>query len=101
MLFSNRDTSDFLKRLHLAKWFLRFGAIGVVVAILLDIFNDSIPTVLLLPLWPAALVLLVDPRTIGSEILVGIAAFGSNFLLYGLVGVVIGIISGERGRSGG
>jgi hypothetical protein len=36
------------------------------------------------------MVQLIDPKTIGSKVAVGLIAYGSNFLIYGLIGAVIG-----------
>lgn len=77
---------------HLRRWFLGGGAVGVLTALLLAVGlgHDAVSTGLVEALWPMAPVQLIDPKTIGSKIAVGLIAYGSNFLIYGLVGIVAG-----------
>lgn len=77
---------------HLRRWFLAGGAGGVLIALLLAVGlgHDAVSTGLVEALWPMAPVQLIDPKTIGSKIAVGLIAYGSNFLIYGLIGAVVG-----------
>ena len=53
--------------------------------------NRSLSPGLLLTLWPASIVGLSDPTTLSAKILIGAFEFGGNFLLYGIVGTVLGV----------
>lgn len=77
---------------HLKGWFLAGGAVGVLIALLLaaGLHYDAVSSGVVVTLWPAAMVQLIDPKTIGSKIAVGLIAYGSNFLIYGLIGAVVG-----------
>jgi hypothetical protein len=88
----DQDTADLPRDAQLKRWFLVAGVVGVVVAVLLGVAlrYDYVSSGLVVILWPAAMVQLIDPQTIGSKIAVGLIAYGSNFLIYGLVGVGIG-----------
>jgi hypothetical protein len=48
------------------------------------------PTVLLV-LWPSSIAGIADPSTLSDKIIVAMFEFGGNFILYGLVGTVIGL----------
>lgn len=76
----------------LSRWFLAGGVFGVLLALLLAVGlrYDAVPTGVVLTLWPTSMVQLIDPKTIGSKIAVGLIAYGSNFLIYGVIGVVAG-----------
>jgi hypothetical protein len=86
---------------NLKRWFIATGGLGVVVAIVLAVAmsNDYVSSSLLVLFWPAAMVQLIDPQTIGSTIAVALIAYGSNFLIYGLIGAGIGFISSRLFRS--
>jgi hypothetical protein len=77
---------------HLRRWFLASGAVGILIALLLAVGlgYDTVSTGLVEALWPMAPVQLIDPKTIGSKIAVGLVAYGSNFVIYGLVGMAAG-----------
>jgi hypothetical protein len=76
----------------LQAWFLVSGCVGVIVALLLATIASyhSLNSKLLLTLWPASIVGLADPWTIPGKILIGVYEFGGNFLLYGVIGTVLG-----------
>jgi hypothetical protein len=99
MLF-DKYTDDVPRDPHLKRWFLAAGAFGVLEAVLLAIAirYDYVSSNLLVALWPAAMVQLSDPKTVGSKIAVVLIAYGSNFLIYGLVGVGIGLTSNSLFR---
>jgi hypothetical protein len=91
----DQDTVDVPKDTHLKIWFLVAGAVGVVMAVLLAVALrfDSVSSNVVVALWPAAMVQLIDPKTIGSKIAVALIAYGSNFLIYGLAGMGIGLVT--------
>lgn len=91
MLF-DQSADNVPRDAHLKGWFLAGGAVGVMIALLLAIGlgHDAVSSGLVEALWPAAPVQIIDPKTIGSKIAVGLIAYGSNFLVYGLVGMGIG-----------
>ncbi len=82
---------------HLGRWFFGAGAIGLLTAILLAVAMsyDRAPEGLVLVLWPTAMLQLIDPKTIGSEIVTALFVYGGNFLVYGLLGVGIGFLVGR------
>jgi hypothetical protein len=77
---------------HLGRWFVAGGILGVLIALVLAVGlrYDAVSTGIVLTFWPASMVQLIDPRTIGSKIAVGLIVYGSNFLIYGVIGVVAG-----------
>lgn len=93
MLF-DKYIDDVPRNPHLKRWFLAAGAFGVLEAVLLAVAMgyNHVSSNLVVALWPAAMVQLIDPKTIGSKIAVVLIAYGSNFLIYGLVGLGIGFI---------
>jgi hypothetical protein len=75
-------------------WFLVSGSVGIIVALVLALVasNRSLSPGLLLTVWPASIVGLSDPSTLTAKILIGVYEFGGNFLLYGVVGTVLGVV---------
>jgi hypothetical protein len=73
---------------HRKQWFLGSGISGVMVAILLAIGlrYDRVSSGVVIMLWPAAMVQMINPKTIGAAIAVALIAYGTNFFIYGLVG---------------
>lgn len=73
-------------------WFLVSGCIGILIALVLAIAASyrELNPMLLLALWPASIVGLADPATLPGKIMIGAYEFGGNFLLYGVVGIVLG-----------
>jgi hypothetical protein len=88
----DQDGTDVPREAHLKRWFLAGGAVGVLLALLLAVglHYDAVSSGVVLTLWPAAMVQLIDPKTIGSKIAVGLIAYGSNFVIYGLVSMMVG-----------
>lgn len=82
---------SFVKRLR--RWFLAFGCLGVLIAVVLALVPTQhiIPTRVLLVLWPPALAGLANPSTLWEKIIVVAFEFGGNFVLYGAVGTLIGL----------
>jgi hypothetical protein len=83
------------------RWFLVSGCVGVGVAlVLLAMATRHIvsPTVLLI-LWPSSIAGIADPSSVSDKIMVAAFEFGGNFLLYGVIGALIGV--GFRQRPNG
>ncbi len=77
----------------IGRWFLVSGCLGVFVALALMVRGNShivSPTVLLV-LWPSSIAGIADPSTLSEKILVALFEFGGNFILYGVVGTLIGL----------
>jgi len=52
--------------------------------------SDRLSSSVVLLLWPASIVALIDPKTVWSQVITGMFTFGANFLLYGLIGLSVG-----------
>lgn len=81
---------------RLARWFLVSGCVGVLVAILLYVlgaFAYSRPFVVHAAsvLCPEMILGLAEPTSSGAILLLLGFVLGTNFLLYGVVGTVLGI----------
>ena len=87
----DRSSENVPRDAQLKEWFLAGGAIGVMITLLLaaGLHYDAVPSGVIVTLWPAAMVQLIDPKTIGSKVAVGLIAYGSNFLIYGLIAAVV------------
>jgi hypothetical protein len=87
-MFEQGDSPD----AHLFRWFLIAGCIGVAIAVVLTILSsdDRVSPWTVLFLWPTSVFALVDPRTVWSRVITGVFTFGGNFLLYALIGLVVG-----------
>jgi hypothetical protein len=85
---------DFQENPHFGRWFLIAGGVGLGIAVLLSVAMgyDRASTAVVLALWSTAMVQLIDPRTIGSQIATALIAYGGNFLIYGLLGVGVGFL---------
>ena len=80
---------------QLTRWFLVSGCLGVLVALILMLMTASHrigPTVLLV-LWPSSIAGIADPSNPSDKIIVAMFEFGGNFILYGLIGTVMGLFS--------
>jgi predicted cobalt transporter CbtA len=78
---------------RLTRWFLVSGCLGVLVALILMTMAASQlvrPTVLLV-LWPSSIAGIADPSTLSDKIIVAMFEFGGNFILYGVIGTLIGL----------
>jgi hypothetical protein len=84
-------------------WFLGFGCLGVIIALTLTAMStrDIIKPRVLLVLWPPALAGLANPSTLSDKILVALFEFGGNFILYGVVGALVGLCFRRKPRPGG
>jgi hypothetical protein len=79
------------------RWFLLTGCIGVVVAVVLTLLlsHDLIPAGIAIALWPTSILGLVDPTNLRDQIITGVFTFGGNFLLYGLLGLLVRYLGGR------
>lgn len=81
------------RRSGLGRWFLVWGCLGVLVALTLMALGARhivSPTVLLV-LWPSSIAGMADPSTLSDKILVALFEFGGNFILYGVIGTLVGL----------
>jgi hypothetical protein len=75
-------------------WFVISGVVGILIAVALDAlakYRDVNPYVLLL-LWPPLSVGLVDPASPSDKIIVSVVEFGGNFIIYGVIGLFLGMV---------
>jgi hypothetical protein len=80
---------------RLALWFLISGVVGILIAVVLAVFasyRDANPYILLL-LWPPSSVGLVDPSSPSDKILLGVVEFRGNFVIYGVIGLFVGMVA--------
>jgi hypothetical protein len=78
---------------RLRRWFLVSGCLGVLVALtLMTIASHYVvrPTILLV-LWPSSIYGFANPSTLPGIIMVALFEFGGNFILYGVIGTLIGL----------
>lgn len=87
----------------LSLWFGYSGCVGIIVALVLMALGTSrmVSTTVLLVLWPSSIAGIVDPTTISDKIVVGFFEFGGNFILYGVIGILIGLCFPAKTASGG
>jgi hypothetical protein len=76
----------------LPRWFLLSGCVGVLVALTLAAVGTSriVSPSILLTLWPPSIFGIAEPTTPSDKIVLAIIEFGGNFVLYGVVGTLIG-----------
>jgi hypothetical protein len=81
------------KKRRLRLRFLYSGCVGVLVALVLTAIGTSriVSPAVLLVLWPPSIAGITDPTTISDKIVVGVFEFGGNFILYGVIGTLIGL----------
>jgi hypothetical protein len=81
---------------RLVLWFVISGGVGVLIAVALAVlasYRDVNPYILLL-LWPPSSVVgLVDPSSPSDKIIVGVVEFGGNFIIYGVIGLFLGMVA--------
>lgn len=88
---------------RLRRWFLLSGCLGVLVALTLmtiATYHVVRPSILLV-LWPPSLAGLANPSTLSDKILVALFEFGGNFILYGVIGTLIGLCFRRKPTPGG
>lgn len=88
---------------RLRRWFLLSGCLGVLVALTLmtiATYHVVRPSILLV-LWPPSLAGLANPSTLSDRILVALFEFGGNFILYGVIGTLIGLCLRRKPTPGG
>jgi hypothetical protein len=77
-----------------ARWFLIWGSVGVLVAVALYALG-SVPALrvrsadVILVLAPAMVLGLAEPTTLGGKLFLLGIVFGTNFVLYGLLGLLL------------
>ncbi len=84
------------------RWFLVSGCVGLVVALSLATLAGShqLNPRLLLVLWPISVIGLAEPSGLTDKIIFGALEFGGNFVLYGVIGILIAIcLPRTTGRS--
>jgi hypothetical protein len=57
--------------------------------------SSHVNPAVILVFWPSSIVGLSDPSALSDKLIVAISEFGGDFLLYGVVGALIGCASGE------
>jgi hypothetical protein len=73
------------------RWFLVGGMVGLALAITLAVLSrNAFPTALTIKLWPTSIVLMTDSPAIFA-LLIG---YGGNFVLYGLIALLISLTVG-------
>ena len=80
---------------RLVLWFAISGVVGILAAVALAVlasYRDVNPYILLL-LWPPSSVGLVDPSSPSDKIIVGVVEFGGNFIIYGFIGLFVGMVA--------
>ena len=80
---------------RLVLWFVISGVVGILIAVALNVlasYRDVNPYILLL-LWPPSFMGLVDPSSSFDKIIVGVVEFGGNFVLYGFIGLFVGMVA--------
>jgi hypothetical protein len=79
-----------------ARWFLVFGVVGIVAAfvMLYALSHDLVVGDLAIIFWPTSMILIAGGDSLGIKAVTTFFAFAGNFLLYGLVGLIIGSIVG-------
>ena len=82
------------------RWFLIAGCLGVIVAVVLSLLlsHDLIPAAVAIALWPTSILGLVDPTSIRDQVITGAFTYGGNFLLYGLLGLLVRYVGGRLHR---
>ena len=86
--------------MNLKKWFLISGCVGVLVAIALSSISShwALNSTLLVALWPLSIIGLADPSKPSDKILFGIIEIGGNFFIYGIAGILLGLLFRLGGR---
>ena len=80
---------------RLALWFVISGVVGILIAVVLAVFaryRDVNPYILLL-LWPPSSLDLADPSSLSDKIFVAVVEFGGNFIIYGVIGLFLGMVA--------
>jgi hypothetical protein len=69
------------------------GCLGVLVALILMAMaaNHVVRPGVLLVLWPSSIAGIADPSTPLDKIIIATLEIGGNFLLYGIIGMLIGL----------
>jgi hypothetical protein len=79
------------------RWFLAAGCIGFMAAVSIAVIKPNNPVIVLL-LWPAAIVGIADPKGLLEQAVFGIFMFGGNFVLYGALGAAASVAADRLHR---
>ena len=76
------------------RWFLASGGIGILVAVLLYVlgsvsYSRHFVAQVAVVLCPASILGLAEPRSFGAVSLLLVIVFVTNFVLYGIVGLLL------------
>jgi hypothetical protein len=73
-------------------WFLAFGVLGLAVALFLlyALSHELVVADYAIIFWPTSMVLLAANDSYWTKVLTIGFAFGGNFILYGLIGIIVG-----------
>ena len=87
---------------RLVLWFVISGVIGILIAVGLAVlinYHDVNPYILLL-LWPPSSLGPADPSSPFDKIIVSVVEFGGNFIIYGVIGLFVGMVAeSQAGRT--
>ena len=77
---------------RLVLWFVFSGVLGILVAVALAFVarHGNVNPYILLLLWPPSFA--GDPSLFSDSITVGIIEFGGNFIIYGIIGLFVGMV---------
>ena len=93
-MFDSAITESSRKPAHHLRWFLFGGLVGLAIALFFSTqFGQTVfPARVLLTLWPLGILLMaVDRATVSTIVLAIVIVYGSNFLLYGLLFMLISL----------
>jgi predicted cobalt transporter CbtA len=88
--------------MRLLRWFLIFGCIGILVAVILgtsSAIDNFISPAVRLVLWPSAFAGMANPSDLPEKFMVVAIVYGGNFVVYGVVGTAIGLFLGRVKKS--
>ena len=86
---------EIMSKRRSVRWFPIEGSLGLGVAIILATLSSftSVQSSILILLWPTSVVGLADPTRLGDRLALGTIIFGGNFLLYGSIGGIAGLLT--------
>jgi hypothetical protein len=76
-------------------WFVISGLVGILIAVALAALArySDVNSYILLLLWPPSIVGLADPSSPSDKIIFGVIEFGGNFIIYGVIGLFMGMVA--------
>jgi len=84
-----------LPKARWARWFLLGGLLGLLMPLFMWLINPRSPTITLI-LCPTSIVGMAEPKNRLGMVVLFLIIFGGNFLLYGAIGAVAGLVSDEH-----